>query len=128
MAALFGFILNMGKDMPFVFTWQSWSRSMNEKYIFLAENNSNDVALTIKALEKCQIQNKLVVVSDGAEALSCLLPPDLLKKPAVVILDLKLPFMDGFEVLRQIRADKNTRHLPVYILSSSINRSFDRNQ
>lgn len=93
---------------------------MNEKYIFLAEDNSNDVALTVRALDKCQIKNRLVVVSDGAEALSYLLSPDLLDKPAVVILDLKLPFIDGFEVLRQIRADNSTRNLPVFILSSSI--------
>ena len=96
---------------------------MNEKYIFLAENNSNDVVLTIKALDKCQIHNKLVVVSDGPEALSYLLAPDLLNKPAVVILDLNLPFINGFEVLRQIRADKKTRHLPVFILSSSIDEN-----
>lgn len=93
---------------------------MNDPYIFLAENNSNDVALTVKALDRCQIQNKLVVVSDGPKALSFLLSPDLVKMPALVILDLKLPFIDGFEVLRQIRAHKSTRHLPVFILSSSI--------
>lgn len=96
---------------------------MNEKYIFLAENDSNDVTLTIKALEKCQIQNELVVVSNGPEALSYLLSPDLLNKPSVVILDVKLPFVDGFEVLRQIRADQNIRHLPVFILSSSFDES-----
>jgi len=96
---------------------------MSEKYIFLAEDNSNDVALTIRALNKCQIQNRLVVVSDGPEALSYLLSPDLLEKPAIVILDLKLPFIDGFEVLRQIRTDKNIRHLPVFILSSSIDEN-----
>ncbi len=96
---------------------------MNEKYIFLAENNSNDVALTIKALDKCQIKNKLVVVSDGPQALSYLLSPDLSEKPAVVFLDLKLPFIDGFEVLRQIRAHISTRHLPVFILSSSVDEN-----
>lgn len=93
---------------------------MSEKYILLAEDNSNDVALTVRALNKCQIQNRLVVVSDGPEVLSYLFSPDLLEKPTVVILDLKLPFIDGFEVLRQIRANENTRHLPVYIFSSSI--------
>ena len=96
---------------------------MNEKYIFLAEDNSNDVALTIRALDKCQIKNRLVVVSDGPEALAYLLSPDLTEKPAVVILDLKLPFIDGFEVLRQIRADNKTQHLPVFILSSSIDEN-----
>jgi two-component system, response regulator len=93
---------------------------MNDKYIFLAEDNANDVALTIRALNKCQIQNRLVVVSDGPEALDYLMAPDLQPLPAVVILDLKLPFVDGFEVLRQIRANPHTQQLPVFILSSSI--------
>ena len=98
-------------------------RVMNEKYILLVEDNSNDVALTIKALNKCHIQNQLVVVTDGPEALEYLLSPDLEKRPAVVILDLKLPFIDGFEVLRQIRANTNTQHLPVFILSSSVDEN-----
>ena len=96
---------------------------MSEKYIFLAEDNSNDVALTIKALSKCNIQNRLVVVTDGPEALTYLLSPDLETRPAVVILDLKLPFIDGFEVLRQIRANVNTQNLPVFILSSSVDEN-----
>jgi two-component system, response regulator len=93
---------------------------MSEKYIFLAEDNPNDVALTVRALGKCQIQNRLVIVPDGQEALSYLFSPDLPEMPAVIILDLKLPLIDGFEVLRRIRADDRTRHLPVFILSSSI--------
>ena len=96
---------------------------MNDKYIFLAEDNLNDVALTIRALNKCHIQNRLVVVNDGPEALTYLLSPDLQKRPAVVILDLKLPFIDGFEVLRQIRANTDTQHLPVFILSSSVDEN-----
>lgn len=96
---------------------------MNEKYIFMAEDNPNDVALTIRALKKCQIQNRLVVASDGKEAITYLFSPEMREKSAVVILDLKLPLIDGLEVLRQIRANENTRHLPVIILSASINEN-----
>ena len=96
---------------------------MNEKYIFVAEDNPNDVALTIRALKKCQIQNRLVVASDGKEAITYLFSPEMREKPAVVILDLKLPLIDGLEVLRQIRANENTRHLPVIILSASIDEN-----
>ena len=93
---------------------------MNEKYIFIAEDNPNDTTLMVRALRKCQIRNRLVVVSDGKEALAYLFSPEMQEKPAVVILDLKLPFIDGLEVLRRIRADENTRLLPVIIFSASI--------
>ena len=96
---------------------------MSEKYILLAEDNSNDVTLTIMALKKCGIQNKLAVVLDGQEAVSYLFSPTLQDKPAIIILDLKLPFIDGLEVLRQIRANENTCHLPVIILSASIDEN-----
>lgn len=93
---------------------------MSDKYILLAEDNSNDVTLTVMALKKIGINNRLVVVPDGREALSFLLSPELEEQPAVVLMDLKLPFIDGLEVLRQIRANENTRRLPVIILSASI--------
>ena len=96
---------------------------MNEKYIFMAEDNPNDITLMVRALKKCQIQNRLVVVADGKEAITCLLSPEMQEKPAVVILDLKLPLIDGIEVLNQIRANENTRHLPVIILSASIDEN-----
>jgi two-component system, response regulator len=93
---------------------------MSEKYILLAEDNSNDVALTIMALKKIGVENRLVVVPDGREALSFLFSAELQENPAVIIMDLKLPFIDGLEVLRQIRSNENTQLLPVIILSASI--------
>jgi two-component system, response regulator len=93
---------------------------MNDKYLLLAEDNANDVILTIKALEKCGVSNKLVVVSDGREAVQHLFSAELREKPAVVLLDLKLPFMDGMDILKQIRVHEETRHVPVIIMSASI--------
>jgi len=98
---------------------------MNEKVIFLVEDNPDDEALTIRALRKNKIMNEVVVARDGAEALDYLFcrgeyanrDPGLL--PQVVLLDLKLPKMDGLEVLEQIRANKRTKSLPVVILTSS---------
>lgn len=103
---------------------------MSEKYILLAEDNSNDVTLTIMALKKIGVNNRLVVVPDGREALSFLLSDELQEKPSVVLMDLKLPFIDGLEVLSHIRANESTRLLPVIILSASIDgndrvRSFE---
>ncbi len=94
------------------------------KTILLVEDNPDDVALTLRAFKKNNIHNELHVAHDGAEALerlfgptgSAAAPDDL---PAVVLLDLKLPKVDGLEVLRRIRADERTRLLPVVILTSS---------
>jgi len=96
---------------------------MSEKYIFMAEDNPNDVALMLRALKKCRIENRLVIVSNGQEALTYLFSTQMEEKPAVIILDLKLPLFDGLEVLRRIRADENTRHLPVIIFSASIDEN-----
>jgi two-component system, response regulator len=93
---------------------------MKEKYILLAEDNPNDVILARRALNKCQINNRLVVVSDGREAIDYLFSEGLSEKPAIVLLDLKLPYVDGIDVLRQIREDKNMKDLPVIILTASI--------
>ncbi|MCL4530006.1 MAG: response regulator [Chloroflexi bacterium] len=98
---------------------------MNEKTILLVEDNPDDEALTIRALQKNNIRNNVVVAHDGAEALDYLFcagiyagrdPNDM---PQVILLDLKLPKVDGIEVLRRIRADTRTSLLPVVILTSS---------
>jgi two-component system, response regulator len=89
--------------------------------ILLVEDNPDDETLALRALEKNHILNDVVVARDGAEALGYLFPEpghqDTM--PQVVLLDLKLPKVDGLEVLRRIRQDARTRHLPVVILTSS---------
>jgi two-component system response regulator len=93
---------------------------MSAKPILLVEDNADDEALTVRASRKNNVSNKVVVAHDGAEALDYLFGtgrPALL--PQVVLLDLKLPKIDGLEVLRRIRADERTRLLPVVILTSS---------
>lgn len=90
--------------------------------ILLVEDNPDDEALTLRALKSKNISNEIIVARDGAEALDCLLgkdgePPPVL--PHVILLDLKLPKIDGLEVLKRIRADERTKHLPVVILTSS---------
>ena len=98
---------------------------MSYKMILLVEDNADDEALTLRALNKSKIANKIVVVRDGAEALDYLFcrgahaNRDPLDLPQVILLDLKLPKVDGLEVLRQLRADLRTRMLPVVILTSS---------
>jgi len=98
---------------------------MNDKVILLVEDNPDDEALTLRALKKNNILNEVVVAHDGVEALDYLLgtgthagrnPSHL---PQVVLLDLKLPKVDGLEVLRRIRADERTKLLPVVVLTSS---------
>jgi CheY-like chemotaxis protein len=98
---------------------------MEEKMILLVEDNSDDEALTLRALKKNNIRNQVTVAHDGAEALDFLFcagvyadrnPRD---QPQLILLDLKLPKLDGLEVLRRIRADERTRLLPVVILTSS---------
>ena len=90
---------------------------MESKVILLVEDNADDEALTLRALEKNNIRNKVVVAHDGAEALELLHERGLL--PALILLDLKLPKIDGLEALERIRSDVRTRFLPVTILTSS---------
>jgi two-component system response regulator len=98
---------------------------MSEKTIFLVEDNADDEALTLRALKKSHIKNEVIVARDGAEALDYLLGRgahegrDTSVLPQVVLLDLKLPKVDGLEVLRTLRADARTKSLPVVILTSS---------
>jgi len=98
---------------------------MEDKMILLVEDNPDDEALTLRALNKNNIGNTVVVVRDGAEALDFLFcsgayaDRDPRDKPQVILLDLKLPKVDGLEVLRRIRADPTTRTQPVVVLTSS---------
>ena len=93
--------------------------------ILVVEDNADDEALTLRALKKNNIGNQVFVVRDGAEALDFLFctgayaERDPREVPEMILLDLKLPKVDGLEVLRRIRADKRTRLLPIVILTSS---------
>ena len=98
---------------------------MNRNPILLVEDNPDDQTLILRALKKNNILNEVVLVRDGVEALDYLFStgahqgrdPDLM--PQVVLLDIKLPKLDGLEVLKRIRADERTKRLPVVILTSS---------
>jgi CheY-like chemotaxis protein len=93
--------------------------------IMLVEDNPDDEALTLRALKKNNIRNEVVVARDGVEALDYLFGTgmyaerDTRLKPVVVLLDLKLPKIDGLEVLRRLRADERTHFIPVVVLTSS---------
>jgi two-component system response regulator len=97
-----------------------------EKAILLVEDNPKDEALTMRALRKSNMLNEIVVARDGVEALDYLfgrgmyLGRDASKLPEIVLLDLKLPKIDGLEVLRAIRSNAATKLLPVVILTSSL--------
>lgn len=91
--------------------------AVDARMILLVEDDPDDETLTIRALEKANVANHVVVARDGEEALDRLLGGGEL--PQVVLLDLKLPKIDGLEVLRRIRADERTRMLPVVVLTSS---------
>ncbi len=88
------------------------------KKILLVEDDPDHELLTLRALQKSNIANEVHVARDGAEAIESLFGPDPVR-PQVILLDLKLPKIDGLEVLRRIREDENTRTLPVVILTSS---------
>jgi two-component system response regulator len=98
---------------------------MQKRILLLVEDNPDDEALTLRALKQNKISNEVVVARDGAEALDFLfctgayVNRDRHVVPEVVLLDLKLPKIDGLEVLRRLRADERTRLLPVVILTSS---------
>jgi two-component system response regulator len=105
------------------------------KVILLVEDNPDDEALTVRALEKHRVANRVEVVRDGAEALDWIFrkgkhasrPPE---DPSLVLLDLKLPKVDGLEVLKRLRSDPATRRIPVVALTSSreepdVRRAYD---
>jgi two-component system response regulator len=98
---------------------------VNEKIILLVEDNQDDEELALLAFKKGQVGNTVVVARDGVEALDYLFATgpytgrDVSAFPQVMLLDLKLPKIDGLEVLRRVRADPRTRRLPVVILTSS---------
>ena len=94
---------------------------MSDRPILLVEDSPDDVLLTRRAFKKNHIRNPIVVACDGAEALGHLLPADGSDglAPALILLDVKLPKVDGLEVLRRIRDDERTRHLPVVVLTTS---------
>ena len=98
---------------------------MEQSVILLVEDNPDDEALTLRALKKNNIRNEVVIARDGVEAVDYLFGTDahagrdLSIMPPVILLDLKLPKMDGFEVLERIRVSEFTRYLPVVILTTS---------
>ena len=109
---------------------------MKPKIILLVEDNPSDVELTRRALHKSHISNQMIVAEDGQEALDYLFGGDPLTNtnknelPALILLDLKLPKVDGLQVLRQIRANERTSRVPVVILTTSneeqdITQSYD---
>ncbi len=98
---------------------------MNGTTILLVEDNPDDEALTLRAMKKNNIRNEIVVAHDGVEALDFLFGTgryagrDVGDTPQLILLDLKLPKIDGLEVLRRLRADPRTKFIPVVILTSS---------
>ena len=98
---------------------------MNHGTILLVEDNEDDVDLTLRAFKRCNLGNKVVVASDGAEAIDILFKTgahvgsqDPL--PSLMILDLNLPKISGLDVLRRVRADERTRFLPTVVLTTSV--------
>ena len=91
---------------------------MNSGPIFLVEDNADDETLILRAMKRSNIGNEIVVARDGAEALDRLLGEEQIS-PSLILLDLKLPKVDGLEVLERLRADSRTRLIPIVILTSS---------
>jgi CheY-like chemotaxis protein len=97
----------------------------NSKTILLVEDNPDDEALAVRALKRNHISNEIVVARDGVEALDYLFGTgayahrDISFKPTVILLDLKLPRIDGIEVLRRLREDDRTKLIPVVVLTTS---------
>ena len=98
---------------------------MKNKIVLLVEDNPDDEALTVRALRKNHLSNEIIVARDGQEALDFMFGQgayadrDTSVLPQVILLDLKLPKVDGLQVLEQLRANPKTRHVPIVILTSS---------
>lgn len=98
---------------------------MTDPVILLIEDNADDEVLTVRAFKKSSVPNRVIVVRDGVEALDWLFGSgayatrDMSVEPQIVLLDLKLPRLDGLEVLRRLRADPRTALLPVIVMTSS---------
>jgi len=94
---------------------------MNMRPILLVEDNPDDVTFTLRAFQKNNISNEIVIANDGQEAIDLLLPENDTSalRPALVLLDVKLPKVGGMEVLRRIRNDPRTELLPVIVLTTS---------
>jgi two-component system response regulator len=94
---------------------------MNNRPILLIEDNPDDVTLTLRALQRNNIYNEVVVATDGEQAVNVLLPADGTSPlaPALILLDVNLPKLSGLEVLQRIRADPRSRTLPVVVLTTS---------
>lgn len=99
-------------------SYDAWGGNMTAKRILLVEDNPDDQVLALRALKRTPVDSEVNVVSDGVEALEFLLAEDR-ELPCLVLLDLKLPRMDGHEFLKQVRAETRTRHLPVVVMTSS---------
>ncbi len=121
----FSFGVVAGACLTFDLTFKNFESFMIDKAILLVEDNPDDEALTLRALKRQQIPNQVIVAHDGVEALDYLFGTGmygdrpLSKLPAVILLDLKLPRIDGLEVLRRLRADRRTRLVPVVVLTTS---------
>jgi CheY-like chemotaxis protein len=100
-------------------------QNTNEVEVLLVEDNPNDAELTLRALKKKNLANKLFHVKDGAEAVDFVFAQGAFanrrveNRPKVVLLDLKLPKVDGIEVLRKIKSDERTKNIPVVVMTSS---------
>lgn len=134
MAEMYGLKERLMKELPSTSVYQSQTKrisereidmDLNEVEILLVEDNPTDAELTMRALKKNNLTNKLVWVKDGAEALDFLFAngtyadrsqADL---PKLVLLDLRMPKVDGLEVLQKIKADEKTKKIPVVVLTSS---------